>query len=427
MRPFQIVVIAIFAVLALGSLYLFATFKGFSGGKPVGVVTIWGTLPATAVNPAIDDLKRTHQQFSKVVYVERDPSTFDADLADAIASGAGPDLIITEQERLLSERNKLNPIPFSTIPERTFRDSYLPIYELYLTGTGTYGIPFVTDPLVLYYNRTRLSSAGVPQPPSSWEAIVGLAPKLTTRTNGGIGASTIALGTYDNIPNARAIVSLLLLQSGSAITAQANGGIASTLAAGSSDTGQAPADSALAFYTQFADPAKIVYSWNRSIPDARQSFVAGDSAFYIGFASEEPTLRAANPNLDFDMTVVPQPQTSAAQTDYALAYAFAFPKGSANPAGGLQTAEALAAKAEVDIAAPGLLMAPALRSELSAKSSDIYGPIVNASALRAKGWLSPAPGVTDRIFAAMINGIISGGETVHDALVTADQSLNAAL
>jgi ABC-type glycerol-3-phosphate transport system substrate-binding protein len=195
---------------------------------------------------------------------------------------------------------------------------------------------------------------------------------------------------------------------------------------GSDSFSRTPADTAIAFYTQFADPAKLVYSWSRSQVNARQSFLAGDAAFYVGLASERKLIAAGNPNLDFDMASVPQPQTAATKVDYALAYGFSVPRGSRNAAGAVRTAVALSDAPSEKIAAPALGVAPALRSELAA-TGDIYSPIVNAAALRAKGWLSPAPAVVDRIFADMINAIITGRQGVHEAILSADEALTAAL
>jgi ABC-type glycerol-3-phosphate transport system substrate-binding protein len=430
MRPFQIIVISLFAVLALGGLALFASFKGFSGGKPVGSVTIWGTLPTGAVQAALDDLRRTHTEFSGIIYQEHNAASFDAELSEALASGNGPDIVITNQERLLAEAGKLAVIPFATISERTYRDTYLPINEIFLTSTGTYVIPLAVDPLVLYYNRPTLSAANVPQVPTTWEGVVGLASRLTRKSDAGvISKSAIPFGTYENIPNARAIVSLLFLQSGSAVSARTSGGLRSTLqgAGETTNDGSSPAESAMNFYTQFADPAKIVYSWNRSLTDARHAFIAGDAAFYVGFASERGLIAAANPNLDFDIAPIPQPQTAAGRANYAIAYGFAITKASRNPSGAFRTASALASQTEAPFIYKSLGMAPAIRSLLSAPANDISAPIVYPSALIAKGWLSPAPGITDRIFAGMINSIINGSMSVHDALTTADESLTAAL
>lgn len=430
MPPFQIITIAIFGVLALAGLFAFATFKGFKGGaKPVGDVYVWGTVPAYGLEGVIQTLRQNHQEFTKIVYVEHDPSTFDTDLVEALASGAGPDLIITDQERIVTERDKLSIIPFKSLPERTYRDNYLPINEIYLTSTGTYGVPFLVDPLVLYYNRTTLASANIPQVPTTWEAIVGLTPHLTTKTDAGvISKSAIPLGTYENIPHARAIISLLLLQSGSRMTESNSTGFRTVLGGGGNDrSAVAPGDAALSFYTQFADPAKTVYTWNRSKEDGRQSFLAGDSAFYIGFASERRFLSTSNPNLDFDIAPIPQPETSTSKTDYALAYAFAIPRATKNYEGAYRVAQALSGKESMVPAAHALGMAPALRSELSASADDIFSPVSYPAALSARGWLSPAPVITDRVFASMINSVISGRSSVHDALVTADASLTAAL
>jgi ABC-type glycerol-3-phosphate transport system substrate-binding protein len=428
MRPFQIILISVFAALAIGGLFVFATFKGFGGAKSVPPVTIWGTVPETAIQPAIDELRRNHKEFTSITYSERDPASFDSDLAEALASGDGPDLILTNQERLLAERSKLSLIPFSVISERNYRDTYVPAGESYLAAGGTYAIPLAVDPLLLYYNRGLLASGGLSQPPSTWEAIVGITPHLTSRNGGYLTKSAIPLGTYENIGNARAIISMLLLQSGNPITEATDGSIRPTLlTAPNTINGISPAESAIGFYTQFADPAKTVYTWNRSRPEARQAFVAGDTTFYVGFASERSLIMASNPNLDLDIAPVPQPQTAGTRMNYALVYGFALPKGKANAEGALQVALALTGKGEAVPIVQALGMAPALRSLLSASNDDVYAAVIYPQALIARGWLSPAPAATDRIFADMINSIISGRESVHDAVQAADQSLSAAL
>ena len=428
MRPFQIAILAVFVILAIVGLYFFATFKGISGSNNVGALTIWGTLPQAAMTTTLEELKQTHQEYSKVQYIERPTDTFDVDLADALASGTGPDVIIITEEQLLTERSKLTLIPFKTIPERTYKDSYISIGELFLTVEGTYGIPFLVDPLVLYYNRTALSKAGYAVPPHTWEEVLGATPALTQKSGSTIVKSAIALGTYDNNRNARAVISLLLLQSGNSIAVNGSRGMESALIGGAGQgTGASPAESAINFYTQFADPAKIVYSYNRGLPDARNTFIAGDTALYIGFASEYAFLKASNPNLDFDMTTIPAPQTASSRVDYAHMYALAIPKNAKNQTGSYLVASALAGENVVKSAATRIGIAPALRSLLSSRTdsanADVYYPLT----LISKAWLSPAPAVTDRIFAGMITNVISGSLSVKEALQNADDSLNVSL
>ncbi len=430
LNPFQVGVLAVFGFLAIGGLFLFATFQGFGTNvDQIGTVTVWGTLPKKSVDPALGEMKRLHKEYAKVTYQERQASTFESDLANAIASGTGPDLILITQEQLVAQKSRITVIPSSSISERDFRDSYLPAFEIFLTEGGTYGVPLLIDPLVLYYNRTILATAGISRAPSTWEAVTGLAPVLT-RVNEAqtIERSAIALGTYNNIDNARAILSLLFLQTGQGITAPTSSGVRSTLTNKAGESfGVSGVESAVNFYTEFANPAKTTYSWNRSLPGARQAFVQGDSALYLGYASEQSGIKAANPNLDFDMATVPQLATADSRTTYARSYAFAIPKASRSPGGALSTAFAFTGSDILPTLARDTGMAPAVRSFLVPSNKDIYEPVFYPEALIAKGWLSPAPGITDGIFSAMIDNVNSGRTSVNQALFSAEQALNAAL
>ncbi len=419
----------VFGLLALTGLYVFANYTGFSGGgNKVGSVMIWGTLPGTPINAELGTLSSTDKTYSKVTYVQKPAATFDNDLANAIASGTGPDMILISQEQLVSEESKINIIPFSSIPQRVFTSTYLPEDQIYLTSTGTYGIPYTLDPLVLYYNTSLLSQAGIASPPASWEAVTGLVPLLTKQgTALAFAQNAIALGTYDNIENARGILSLLFLQAGTAITQISSAGIRSALGSQAGSSTTLPGVSALSFYTQFANPSRTVYSWNEAASSARQAFLSGSLAMYVGYASELPLLKAANPNLPFDMAQIPQLQSSAAKTDYALAYAFAIPKASKNPSGAFLSATALGSNRLLPQAAAALSMAPAQRALLLTSPADPFSPVYYPEALISVGWLSPAPATIDTIFSAIITNITSGRLQVQDALSTADQALNAAL
>ncbi len=430
LKPFQVVLLSVFGVLALVGLFLFANFKGFGkNADQIGTVVIWGTIPQKAVTPSLAELKRLHKEFAKVSYSERQASSFDTDLANAIASGSGPDLILITQEQLVTEQSRLVIIPPATLSERAFRDTYLPGFDIYLTESGTYGIPFVMDPLVMYYNRTILATAGIATAPTTWEAVTGLSPTLTqVNTAQTVERSTVALGTYGNIDQARAILSLLFLQAGQGMTARGVNGVRSTLLQNSTGaSGVSSTQSALAFYTEFSNPAKTTYSWNRSLPSSRQMFVQGDLALYLGYASEQGNIRAASPNLEFDMARTPSPATATSRVTYGKAYAFAVPKASKNQKGAVATAFAFTGSDTLPALARALGMAPGVRTMLTPSTKDLYEPVYYPEALIAKGWLSPAPAATDSVFAAMIDNVTSGRTTAGQALVAADQSLNAAL
>ncbi|HYD93373.1 MAG TPA: extracellular solute-binding protein [Candidatus Paceibacterota bacterium] len=428
-HPFQIILIVVFAFLALFGIFSFASFNGgVSSSGNAGEVLIWGTLPQEAIQTGIDEIRAGSDKYSDVSYEEHPAETFDRDLADAIAAGGGPDMIILSQEDLFANRAKLTLLPPSVISERTYIDSYLSIFELFLTDGGVYGVPLAVDPMVLFYNRQILASAGAATPPATWEAVTGLAKPIVRRTpDGSISEAVIPFGEYTNVRNARGIISLLFLQAGSPITIQEKEEVKSVLTDTAGAFGQTAAQSALNFYTQFADPAKAVYSWNRSLPDSRSLFIAGDLALYPGFSSELPYLLAANPNLDIDVAPIPQPGTATVRTTYGLAYAFAVPKASKNPNGALQTAYALTAEMPMTAITSELSMVPARRSLVGKGSDDRYAAVSYADALVAKGWLSPGPAATDVVFSAMIGNITSGRMDSLEALHNAGESLNETL
>jgi ABC-type glycerol-3-phosphate transport system substrate-binding protein len=430
LKPFQIIIMVVFGVVALAGLFLFANFKGFNSGvAPVGKVTIWGTLPERSVQDTIMNLRNARGELEATTYYEYPADTFDRDLADAIAAGRGPDMILISQEQLAGLEDKIQLIENSATSARTFRDTYLPEAELYLFGKGAYGIPFVLDPLVLYYNRTHLTAAGAATPPATWEAVAGLSPALTRLDQvGGIARSGIALGTYENVENARAVLSLFFMQAGYSISERTIEGTRSTLSrAVGRSFGVEPAVAAASYYLQFANPAKTSYTWNRAFPSARQAFLAGNVSLYPGFASEEPLITSGNPNLDFDMAPIPQPATAATPTTYGRLYAFAIPKASQNQPGALRVAFALTANDSLPLFARALSMAPAQRALLIPEQGSIFEPVFYPQALMARGWLSPSPRDTDALFATMISSITSGRQDPTSAITTLDQAITAGL
>jgi ABC-type glycerol-3-phosphate transport system substrate-binding protein len=430
LKPFQIVLMVVFGLIALVGLFLFANFKGFkSGVTPVGKVTIWGTLPERGLQDTIMNLRNANGELTATTYYEYPLESFDRELADAIAAGRGPDMIIISQEQLAGAEDKIQLIENQTTSARTFRDTYLPEAELFLSGKGAYGIPFVLDPLVLYYNRTHITAAGAATPPASWEAVAGLSPALTRLDQaGGIARSGIALGTYENVENARAIISLLFMQAGYSISERTSDGLRATLARQVGQSfGVEPAVAAVGYYLQFANPAKTSYTWNRAFPSARQAFLAGDVALYPGFASEEPLISGGNPNLDFDMAPIPQPGVTENRITYGRLYAFAIPKASQNADGALRVAMALTRSGTLPILARSLSMAPAQRSLLVPEPGNLFEPVYYPQALVARGWLSPSPTDTDALFATMVSSITSGRQNASSAITSLDQAITAGL
>jgi len=429
---FQGILFGIFGLAALIGVFVFATHTGTNNktsATSVGTVVIWGTLPKVNMQNALVAATKINATLKDVTYTQKSPDTLPTELASAIATGNAPDLILASQEELLSLSKLITPIPLTTLPAPTFATTFVEGGNIFTVpaGAGYYGVPFLVDPLVLYSNRAILSSNGIAKPPASWEALTGLVPNIAQLTpTKQVARGLIALGTYDNVKNARAILSSLFLQTRVPISSTANGILAANLS-GAASGGTLPGKAVLNFYTQFADPSKVSYTWNASLQNSQQSFQNGDLALYLGFASEARVLRAANPNLDFIVSALPQPATASLKKAYGLIYAFMIPRGAKNASGAYQAAALFSSSATQTDVASTLGLAPAALTPLSTVPADPAAAITYAEALYTVGWLSPMPLDTDSVFSSMITNVISGRLSPDTALTSSENALNSLL
>lgn len=426
---FKTVLLGIFSLAGLAGIFVFATYTGSkTDTTEVGPVVIWGTLPKVDIQTTLTTLAQTSPTFKSVSYLEKDPGVIPSELASAIATGSGPDLILDSQENLLALTKYLTTIPFSSLPESSFQNAFIGGAAVYRAPEGYYGVPFLVDPLSLFSNRAILSSSGVAQPPFTWEALAGLVGKIATLTpTRQVTRGLIGLGTYSNVQNARGILSALFLQLGVPVTYYGqNGVLTANLGSGTSQA-SSPGSAVVSFYSQFADPSKISYTWNASLPNSRQAFLVGDVALYLGYVSEARYLRAANPNLDFMVSALPQPATSATKATYGRVYAFMIPRGARNASGAYTVAVELTNSDAQKMAAGNTGLAPVKLTELSSPPSDAVLAVAYSQALYSKGWLSPGASATDQVFSAMIGNVISGRLTKDSAVSTAERALGALL
>lgn len=428
---FQGILFGIFGIGAMIGLYVFATHTGdaSSGNTAIGTVVIWGTLPKSDMQAVLIEVAQAEESMKDVSYVQKDRRTIATDLAAAIAVNEAPDLVLTSQEELQALTKIIVPIPFSTLPAAAFNNAFIEEGKMLATpdGVGYYGLPFLVDPLVLFSNQSILASSGVAKPPETWEALTGLVPHVAQITpTKKITRGLIALGTYDNVRNARGILSSLFLQTGIPLSAYMNGELAANLTGSPADNAT-PGQAVLNFYTQFADPSKVSYTWNASLQNSQQAFLAGDLALYLGFVSEARFLRSANPNLNFSVSTLPQPATANLKSAYGLVYSFMVPRGAKNASGAYLAAAFLTGTAPQIAAATLSGLAPATLNQLATAPADPVAAVAYAEALYAKGWLSPLPAATDPIFSSMITGVISGRLDPGMALTLSEGSLTSLL
>ena len=211
LSTFQFIVLGVFSTLILVGVGIFAAFGGLLGGGAVGPVVVWGTIPSDQFTKVIDTLRTSDKSFEQVSYVQKDSSSYHAELLNAMASGQSPDLFLVSQEHLLVFADKVLTIPYSAVSQGEMVNSYINEAQLLLTPQGSLGLPYTIDPLVMYWNRDLFAAAGLPQAPQFWNDFLEIAPKITSLDQGSnVRKSAVAMGEWQNVNNAKAILSALL-------------------------------------------------------------------------------------------------------------------------------------------------------------------------------------------------------------------------
>lgn len=431
-KPFQLATIIFFLFAAIVGVLVFAFGGGGNGGENAGpAVVVWGTANADQINGIISDVNGPIGSYINVRYVQKAPENFNQELLEAIAGGEGPDVALLSVEDIFSQRERFAVIPFESYDARTFQDNFIQQAELLRVHGGYLGLPFALDPLIMYWNRDIFNAKNQPNPPAYWDTVVATTPLFSEiAPDFTITKSAISMGDFRNINHAKEILLALMFQGGSALTSlqyQEQSGdelLSSSFGKVSGSAGSSAEDTALGFYTQFANPLAREYTWNRSLPSSIDSFVFGDLAMYIGLGSEISLIRSKNPNLNFDIALLPQSRNASVSATYGKMYGLAVLSSSKNKAGSLR---AISRMTEPDFlsrfaAISGL--PPVRRDLLATPPADAYSPVLYKSAFYSRGWLDPSPAKTESIFRDMVESVLAGRDSVDSIVNTARDQLS---
>jgi ABC-type glycerol-3-phosphate transport system substrate-binding protein len=426
---FQYIFIGAFVFFILIGMIMFATYKSNSKADMTINISVWGTLPGNFFqNFASGYFSDNDMKNYTVDYVEKDSATFDQELVEAIASGVGPDAIVLPDDLIVRYSNKIYPIPYTVLPEISFKDTFIQQGELYLTSSGIMALPLAVDPLVMYWNRDIFNNNGVTKAPATWTDVANLVPKMTRKDQAqNILSSTVALGEYRNVNNAKDIISALFIQSGNPIVSlNSDGNFFSVLRLGQNSDSDS-ATLALQFFTNFSNPSKSVYSWNRSMPNSLDVFANGDLALYFGFASEFTQIKQKNPNLNFGVALLPQISGVKTISTLGKMLGLAILKSSSNPSGAYTIMTHLTSAAAVPYWNTSLNLPSARRDILGLVEDNAIKTIFNKSAIISKDWYDPNRSQTNKIFQEMVESFTTGRENISSAINIASEKLGSLL
>ena len=164
-NKFKLILTGVFGFFILLGLIAFSTYKSNSPTSSNVEINVWGTVDKTVFNDYITQYKQDKNIEFKLTYTYKSLDTIDGDLVEAIATGKAPDAILIPQELEKRYLDKVYMIPFSSVPERTFEDTFIQEADMYIQPNGLFALPFFVDPMVMYWNKDTFSSAGIATPP----------------------------------------------------------------------------------------------------------------------------------------------------------------------------------------------------------------------------------------------------------------------
>lgn len=327
-------IILIFAVLVL-----LATTGAMCGGSaPPEDITLnyWRVYDDQDDFAQIIAAYQTAHPYITINYRKLRYDEYEQALIDAWAAGKGPDMLTIHNTWVNKYQYKelIEPLPPTTTvtdivqksslggckkdtvvtprqetsitPSRLKSQFVSTVHEDVVIEDQIYGLPMSMDTLALFVNRELLHQAGYPTPPNTWDLFVKTIPELTKQDSetGLIIQSGAALGTADNIVRSTDILSLLMMQNGTQMTAGDKQVI--TFNAPKADNPEMiPGEYALTWYTSFASPTKEVYTWNNEFADnSLDAFINGKVAYFFGYSYHLAQIEASS--VDYEIVEVPQ-------------------------------------------------------------------------------------------------------------------------
>ena len=431
MNNFQTILVAIFMAFFVFGVLIFSGAINLGNSKSgvdaiTGKIVIWGDLPKSEMTELFTNNLQNGGTFS-VSYVEQNKDTYQQNLIEAFARGEGPDLFILDSDMLLKNSGFTYKIPYANFSEKSFRAAYIDGADILLAKDGVMGFPLIVDPLVLYYNKDMLSNESILYPPATWDELFGLSDKLNKKkTDGTISQSMIALGQYGNVNHSRDILSMLLLQSNNPIVTKSDTGYTLTMR-DSLPSGVSPFTQIINFFLEFSNPSNTSYSRNRSLPNSFDMFTSGKLAFYIGYASELFKIQSVNPNLSFDVAMIPQTKGANIKRTYGDMYTMVVNKNSKNLTSVFGVANLVNDPVFLKQMAVTTSLPSMNRALLNDKPADPYLTTFFNSAVIARSWLDPDKDQTNSIWKDMIENSLSNKLSVGDAIDKASKQMDLIL
>jgi len=293
--PKRIIILLVLAVFLTVAVVLGRTVIATLTVPKEVILTYWGLWePEGAIKPIIAEFEAKNPNI-KIQYSKQSHKQYRERLQAAVERGDGPDIFRFHNTWVPMLKNQLSPIPDTVMSASQFKDTYYTVMANDLIGGQVvYGIPIMMEGLGLLYNEDLFVAAGITAPPTTWEELLAIVPKIAKPEGTGFAVSAIALGTTGNIENFSDILATMLMQNGANLSVPKGN----------------EAEETLAFYHKFANPTDPVYTWNETMDNSMYAFANGKVAMIFApswriFDIIEMS-KQVNPALKFKVAPIPQ-------------------------------------------------------------------------------------------------------------------------
>ena len=157
----QIIILGVFIFFLIVGVLVFSLVGTSNRATDGAQIQIWGTLSNEMFTNITNTMNTDNPGALNIAYTEIPVNAFEQTLIEALADGTGPDVVLMSENLLFKNQKKLSIISYSALSERDFKDSFIEGSETLLTNNGSYGLPFLVDPLIMYWNRDTLTSKGI--------------------------------------------------------------------------------------------------------------------------------------------------------------------------------------------------------------------------------------------------------------------------
>lgn len=388
--------------------------------KPAAL-EIWGVYDESEV---FTDLIKIYQKQNKCVsikYEKKNFADYEEGLINAFASDKEPDIWLIHNTWLAKHKDKIKELPEILLSFNSFRETFVDGVEKDLSENNkVYGLPLYVDTLALYYNKDFFNTAGITSPPETWDDLIEDLDKLTRKNQwGAIERAGIALGIAENINRSTDILALLMLQNGTKMVSDDKKSATFDEGISSEQGFYYAGQEALRFYTDFANPSKRTYTWNKQMPYSVDAFIEGKTAMMINYSHHIATIKSRAPYLSFGITPMPQIKGRQFDINYANYWAFTVSKNTKASDEAWKFIIYLTNKENAQKYLEKTKRPASRRDLIDWQKNDLELGVFAKQSLTAKNWYQIDNNKIETILAEAIDSVILGRASVSKALETA--------